>query len=86
MRTAIGYAVASFMAALVGMGVTFMLMGAQPPPIEPKPATGLVITEDDPRWDCTTMGNQVCGPGNDDGARPGFYLDGQWVAPWEARS
>jgi len=21
------------------------------------------ITEDDPRWDCKTMGNKICGPG-----------------------
>jgi hypothetical protein len=21
-----------------------------------------IIEEDDPRWDCRTMGNQVCGP------------------------
>lgn len=21
------------------------------------------ITEDDPRWDCRTMGNRICGPG-----------------------
>lgn len=24
---------------------------------------GPVITEDDPRWDCATMGNKICGPG-----------------------
>ncbi|UJQ86323.1 hypothetical protein SEA_BONAMASSA_89 [Mycobacterium phage Bonamassa] len=23
---------------------------------------GIVITEDDPRWDCRTMGNKICGP------------------------
>lgn len=23
------------------------------------------IEEDDPRWDCQTMGNRVCGPAND---------------------
>lgn len=27
---------------------------------EGHPASG-VITEDDPRWDCATMGNRVCG-------------------------
>lgn len=25
-------------------------------------AAALTITEDDPRWDCATMGNLVCGP------------------------
>lgn len=28
-------------------------------PAEVKPAE--VITEDDPRWDCATMGNRICG-------------------------
>ena len=28
------------------------------------PAEGIVM-EDDPRWDCRTMGNRVCGPAND---------------------
>ena len=23
--------------------------------------TGIIITEDDPRWDCQVMGNRVCG-------------------------
>lgn len=27
-------------------------------------AAALTITEDDPRWDCRTMGNFVCGPLN----------------------
>lgn len=27
------------------------------------------ITEDDPRWDCRTMGNKLCGP--DSMVRPG---------------
>jgi hypothetical protein len=26
------------------------------------PGDGEVIMEDDPRWDCATMGNRVCGP------------------------
>lgn len=26
------------------------------------PTTTTVIHEDDPRWDCATMGNRVCGP------------------------
>ena len=31
-------------------------------PLRPVTPT-TVITEDDPRWDCRTMGNQICGPG-----------------------
>jgi LPXTG-motif cell wall-anchored protein len=29
-----------------------------PPPTTP------VLQEDDPGWDCTTMGNLICGPGH----------------------
>jgi len=32
-----------------------------------------VIEEDDPRWDCRTMGNRECGPGNAQGVPPGDY-------------
>ena len=28
-----------------------------------------VIEEDDPRWDCATMGNKVCGPTQEEVAR-----------------
>ena len=31
------------------------------------------IMEDDPRWDCRTMGNHVCGPNNSQGVAPGYY-------------
>lgn len=33
------------------------------------------IEEDDPRWDCRTMGNLECGPGNAQGVAPGDYGD-----------
>ena len=26
--------------------------------------SGIIIYEDDPRWDCRTMGNRICGPTN----------------------
>ena len=29
--------------------------------------------EDQPGWDCRTMGNHVCGPNNDMGYTPGYY-------------
>lgn len=32
------------------------------------------IYEDDPRWDCRTMGNFVCGPANSQGVPMGHYL------------
>jgi hypothetical protein len=39
----------------------------------PHPAHPTKIWEDDPRWDCRTMGNRVCGPGNVQGAPVGIY-------------
>jgi hypothetical protein len=31
---------------------------------------GNKITEDDPRWDCRTMGNKICGP---NASKPVYY-------------
>lgn len=31
------------------------------------------ITEDSDEWNCATMGNHICGPGNSTGLRPGRY-------------
>lgn len=44
-------------AALAAVGLTLSAVpdGAQ--------HTQTRITEDDPRWDCHTMGNKICGPG-----------------------
>lgn len=33
-------------------------------------ATAQSMTEEDPAWDCTTMGNRICGEGVDDSAHP----------------
>jgi hypothetical protein len=35
--------------------------------------TTITIQEDDPRWDCRTMGNRICGEGNSEGVAPGYY-------------
>lgn len=43
------------------------------------PGTSSGIAEDDPRWDCRTMGNEICGPGQ--GVQAGQYVDGNLV-PW----
>lgn len=32
-----------------------------------------IIAEDDPRWDCRTMGNRLCGPGT------GYESDGRYA-------
>lgn len=39
-------------------------------------------TESDPSWSCVLDGNHVCGPRNDMGAVPGFYVDGVLSQPW----
>jgi hypothetical protein len=38
--------------------------------------------EDSTGWNCTTMGNHVCGPTNTEGLRAGCYDDGVLVIPW----
>ena len=35
--------------------------------------SGIIIMEDDPRWDCRTMGNRICGPTNSQGVPAGGY-------------
>ena len=32
------------------------------PSCDPKPIPQPTIQEDDPGWDCHTMGNRICGP------------------------
>lgn len=39
--------------------------------------------EDDPGWDCRTMGNRTCGPTNTQGVPAGLYRDGQLAAAWD---
>lgn len=49
------------------IGAAFGLACASPPPPPPPPValpTVEVIHEDDPRWDCHTMGNRTCGLGH----------------------
>lgn len=48
------------------------------------PSFSGVITEDDPRWDCRTMGNRVCGPANGQGVIAGQYGPDGLIIPWPA--
>jgi len=41
----------------------------------PHPARNPIM-EDSPDWDCTTMGNRICGPNNAQGAPAGIYDQG----------
>jgi hypothetical protein len=41
------------------------------------------VHEDSPGWDCTTMGNHVCGPTNTQGVAAGHYEAGVLVTPWD---
>lgn len=44
------------------------------------------IQEDDPQWDCRTMGDRRCGPTNVQGVTAGCYADtGELVAVWPCR-
>ena len=43
------------------------------------------VAEDSPGWDCTMMGDRVCGPDNAQGAAPGLYdQGGVLLLPWSA--
>lgn len=47
------------------LGVPWVIIVTQTPPVDTGaviPPTMERITEDDPRWDCLTMGDRVCGP------------------------
>lgn len=57
------------MAFMVGVAVTAAVSALWPAgdkinnvPRSTTVETSETITEDDPRWDCATMGNKVCGP------------------------
>lgn len=44
------------------------------------------VQEDDPGWNCVTMGNRICGPSNTNGVVAGCYSDtGTLVAEWPCR-
>lgn len=46
--------------------------------------SSLTIQEDDPQFDCQTMGNRICGPSNTNGATPGIYAsNGKLIATWD---
>jgi hypothetical protein len=42
-------------------------------PQAPADTTTVTVPEDDPAFDCRTMGNLRCGIGNDQGVEPGDY-------------
>ena len=59
---------------------TLFVVGA--PVASADPGPGTAITEDDPRWDCRTMGDHVCGPHNSNAVAPGVYAGGTLQATW----
>lgn len=79
-------------ALIAGAGCTALLLIASfeiaellvPPAVER--VEPRVVEEDDPGWDCRTMGNRDCGGGHVDTGNvldslsPGFYWDGdEWM-------
>ena len=71
-------------AAMFIVSATFVGMGASN--AYPTPSvddTPIVVNEDDPGWNCATMGNRVCGVGNAEGVPAGCYNHNEeMVAPW----
>lgn len=41
-----------------GLAISMFAPSCDPKPVMPD---GYSIQEDDPRWDCRTMGNKICG-------------------------
>lgn len=66
-RAAVGWTVATVITVglwvLIVWGFMFMLSTSEPTSVQPtvQPATVVQIQEDDPGWDCHTMGNLICG-------------------------
>lgn len=52
--------VGGFTAGIAGMLLIACTVAPTPVPV-PAPSPTTVIQEDDPNWDCRTMGNQICG-------------------------
>lgn len=68
-------AVGVLLTAAIGVplaGPTIAIAHAQP-----------AIQEDDPRWDCRTMGDLECGPTNAQGVPASRYQAGVLVQAWE---
>ena len=73
-------------AAVIGAALGFGILGAI---FGPDAATrqGIAPQEDEPGWSCATMGNRVCGPGNEEGAVPGCYdHNGELAVTWPCKS
>jgi hypothetical protein len=56
----VGVALVALVAGWVA-AMTVLVSAPDPAPVRLDYST--VIQEDDPRWDCRTMGNRICGPG-----------------------
>lgn len=70
----IALAVGILIGAAIGVPVGPAIINAQAQP---------AIQEDDPGWDCRTMGMRDCGPANTQGVTAGCYNDAaELVAVW----
>jgi hypothetical protein len=54
--------VATLTAATIGLGIGWVIIGPTPDPrtTPPTPSAHATLQEDDPGWDCATMGNRIC--------------------------
>ena len=62
-RTIKTVAASMSISAVLTTGLGFLYIArAGAEPVQPPPAPAQVCEEDQPCWDCTTMGNRICGP------------------------
>jgi len=67
---------ASLIAATVGLSLVALLGAGPATSAPPAPPSIAAVAEDDPRWDCLTMGNLYCGDPD------GTYATEAWAA-WD---
>ncbi|OBC03354.1 hypothetical protein A5784_14035 [Mycobacterium sp. 852013-50091_SCH5140682] len=74
----VAFAAGLFVGVALGIPAGAIVVGtAQAEPV------AQAIEEDQPGWDCRTMGNRICGPDNAQGLAAACYNDqAEVVAPW----
>ena len=52
----------TLVALIAGWAAAMIVLVSAPDPDPVRLDYGVRVQEDDPRWDCRTMGNRICGP------------------------
>lgn len=66
-----------------GAGIAHLSTVDEPTPNTPATVAAAPVHEEDPGFNCATMGNHVCGPDNREGIPAGCYDQGTLVVAWE---